>query len=148
MEIITGIISSISTTTLFLLVAYLGRNYFIERLRLSLQKEHTKFLDELQWSRKVQEQAARVSEYLALARRLKKDSPVSDYEKANQLSWELAMWLPEETYKEMTQAVVNPSKDINELSVVVSVRKILLGDKAGQLGQDDIAHHAPGIGER
>jgi hypothetical protein len=118
----------------------------IEEVKVSFQKEHSKFLDELQWNRKVQEQASRVAEYLALARRLEESSPGSDYERANQLSWELAMWLPEKIYKEMTRAIAKPSRDINELSVAISVRKLLLGDKAENLKPDDIAHHAPGIG--
>lgn len=148
MEVIVGVLASISTTLLLAIVAYLARNLIIERLKLSLQKEHSKFLDKLQWDRKVQEQAARVAEYLALARRLKKDSPESDYERANQLSWELAMWLPEEIYKQMTLAISNPGPDVNELTVSIAVRELLLGNKAGNLGANDIAHHGPGIGEK
>jgi hypothetical protein len=148
MEVIIGILSSISTTVLLAIVVFFARNLFIERLKLELQKEHSKFLDELQWNRKVQEQAARVAEYLALARRLKESSTESDYERANQLSWELAMWLPEDIYKQMTSAIVNPNKDVNELSVSISVRRMLLGDKAGSLGPKDIAHHHPGIGKK
>ncbi len=148
MEIIVGVISSLSTTFFLSILAFLARNLFIERLRLALQKEHSKFLDELQWNRKVQEQAARVAEYMALARRLKESSPESDYERANQLSWELAMWLPPEIYRQMTSAIVRQNKDVDELTVVISVRKLLLGDKAGNLGPDDIAHHAPGIGKK
>jgi len=149
MEIIVGVLlSSLSTTVLISILAFLARNLFIERLKLALQKEHSKFLDELQWNRKVQEQAARVAEYLALARRLKESSPESDYERANQLSWELAMWLPDEIYKQMTFAIARPNQNVNELSVAISVRKLLLGEKAGNLGPDDIAHHAPGIGKK
>lgn len=146
---LVGILSSsILTTILISGLAFFARNYFIERLKFDLQKEHSKFLDELQWNRKVQEQAARVAEYLALARRLKEDSSESDYERANQLSWELAMWLPDEIYRQMTIAIVRPSADINELSVAISVRKLLLEDRAGNLGADEVAQHAPGIGKR
>jgi hypothetical protein len=148
MEVLIGVLSSVSTTFLLSIIAFLARNLFIEQLRLTLQKEHSKFLDELQWNRKVQEQAARVAEYLALARRLKKSSPETDYERANQLSWELAMWLPEEIYKQMTLAITQSDQDVNELSVAISVRKLLLGKKAGGLGPNDIAHHAPGIGRK
>jgi hypothetical protein len=148
MEVLIGVLSSLSTTVLISILAFLARNLFIERLKLELQKEHSKFLDELQWNRKVQEQAARVAEYLALARGLKESSPESDYERANRLSWELAMWLPDETYKQMTTAIARPNQDVNELSVAISVRKLLLGGKAGNLGPDDVAHHAPGIGKK
>jgi hypothetical protein len=72
----------------------------------------------------------------------------SDYERANPLSWELAMWLPEEIYKQMTFAIARPNENVNEWSVVISVWKLLLGEKAGNLGPDDIAHHASGIGNK
>ncbi len=56
------------------------------------------------------------------------------------------MWLPEDIYNEAVKAIVAPSKNVNELSVVISVRKLLLKNKAGKLSQDNVAHHAPGIG--
>ncbi|MHB8579340.1 MAG: hypothetical protein ACYDA4_05705 [Ignavibacteriaceae bacterium] len=147
-EIIVSVLSSSLTAVIFLIVAFIARNLFIERLKLALQKEHSKFLDELQWNRKVQEQAARVAEYLALARRLTESSSESDYQHANQLSWELAMWLPDEIYKQMTFAIARPNQNVNELSVTISIRKLLLGGKAGNLSADDIAHHAPGIAKK
>ena len=48
----------------------------------------------------------------------------------------------------MTLAIVQPNQKVNELEVVISVRKLLLGAKAGNLTQDNIAHHAPGIGKK
>jgi len=118
------------------------------RLESSIKYEYDKFLEEYKYDIKVREQAARVSEYLALARRLKGKSEDSDYERANQLSWELAMWLPSDIYKKMVKAIASPDEKNNELTVVVEVRKLLLGDKAGDLTSDDIAHHAPGIGKK
>ena len=147
MEVLVGILSSISTTVILSVVVFMARNLFIERLKIALQKEHSRFLDELQWNRKVQEQAARVAEYLALARRLKETSSESDYEHANQLSWELAMWLPEDIYKEATMAIARPNEGTNELTATISVRRLLLGKGAGNLTADDIALHAPGIGK-
>jgi hypothetical protein len=130
---------------LFAALQYLASLWISERLKTSLQKEHSTFLENLKWELKMREQSIRVAEYLALVRNLKDDS---DYRKANQLSWELAMWLPEAIYKEMTSAITNPSDNTNELTTVVSVRSLLLKDKAGKLTPDDIAHHAPGIGKK
>jgi hypothetical protein len=121
--------------------------WFSERLKAELQKENALFAETIKWDLKVREQAKRVAEYMALARRLKEASPESDFERANQLSWELAMWLPDNIYKQMTTAISKPNQDVNELSVTIAVRKILLGEKAGNLGADDIAHHHPGIGK-
>jgi len=148
MEWFTGITSAISTTVLLSGAAFLSKNWILERLKLSLQKEHSKFLEELQWERKTREQAEKVAEYLALARQLNEESTGEDYRKANQLSWELAMWLPEDIYIETVRAVADPSSETNVLSVVIRVRELLLKDKAGTLSQDNIAHHAPGIGAR
>ena len=104
---------------LFGALQYLASIWISERLKTSLQKEHSTFLENLKWELKVREQAVRVAEYLALARNLKEDSPDSDYRKANQLSWELAMWLPEDIYKEMANAIVNPSYNTNALTTVL-----------------------------
>ncbi|MFC1714749.1 hypothetical protein ACFL6S_13870 [Candidatus Poribacteria bacterium] len=90
----------------------------------------------------------RVAEYLALAWQLEECASKSKYERANQLLWELTMWLPENIYKEMTQAISRPNEDVNALSVGISVRKLLLGEKAGNLTIDDIAFHYPGVGKK
>ena len=127
---------------------YLASIYISEKLKMSLQKELSAFLENLKWELKVREQAVRVAEYLALARSLKVDSLDSDYRKANQLSWELAMWLPEDLYKQMVNAIVNPSKNTNELKTVVAVRSLLLKENAGNLTSENIAHHARGIGKK
>ena len=148
MEILIGVFSSIATTAIFSIILFLLKNTLIEGLKHALKLEESKFIDKLQWDRKVQEQAARVAEYLALARRLKENSPESDYEKANQLSWELAMWLPDEIYIQMVHAISNPDAQNNELTVAIAVRKLLLEDNAGRLTADQIAHHAPGIGKK
>ena len=58
------------------------------------------------------------------------------------------MWLPEDIYKEMVNAIVKPSDSTNELTTVVSVRSLLLKERAGKLTPDNIAHHAPDIGKK
>jgi len=120
----------------------------VESVKASFQKENTVFLEKLRWELKAREQAERVAEYLTIARDLKESDSPEEYRRANRLNWELAMWLPEDLYKAMVDAVAKPiSSENNPLSVVVAIRKYLLGDAAGQLTQDNIAHHAPGIGK-
>jgi hypothetical protein len=119
-----------------------------ERLKASLQKENAVFLENLRWDLKVREQAAKVANYLAIARDLNETDSQEEYRSINRLSWELAMWLPEDIYRAMGHAIAKPNKDINPLAVVVDVRKILLGATSGNLTQDDIIHHAPGIGKK
>lgn len=60
MEVVVGVLSSVSTTLLLGIAGFFARNLLIERLKLTLQKEHSRFLDELQWNRKVQAQAERL----------------------------------------------------------------------------------------
>lgn len=137
--------SLVSLAILIAALKYLLPLWIGERLKTSLRKEHSKFLEDLKWELKAREQAVKVAEYLVLIRDLKNDS---DYKKAMQLSWELAMWLPEEIYKEMGKAAVNETKQTNALTVVISVRKLLLQDKAGNLEPDNVIVHAPGIGKQ
>lgn len=126
---------------------YLVTLLISSRFRASLEKENSAFLEKLKWEFKVREQAAKVAEYMSLARNLKKESTEEDYRKANTLSWELAMWLPADVYRSLGKALSKPDEQTNPLSVVVDVRKVLLGKMAGDLTTDHIIHHAPGIGE-
>jgi hypothetical protein len=97
---------------------------------------------------KAKERAERVAEYMAIASTLKDDSSEESYLKANRLSWELAMWLPTDVYRSMGKAISQPNSENNPLSVVILVRKELLGSAAGNLTQDDIIHHASGFGKK
>jgi hypothetical protein len=119
-----------------------------ERFKAALQRETGKFIESVRWELKAREQAAKVAEYLALAKDLKPDSPAEDYRNANRLSWEMALWLPPDVYRSMTKALAAPDKETNALSVVVRVRHVLLGKAAGDLTQEEIAHHGPNIGKR
>ena len=58
------------------------------------------------------------------------------------------MWLPTEVYRALGKALTKPDKDRNPGSVVIDVRKVLLGNAAGNLTQDDVIVHAPGIGKK
>jgi len=114
-------------------------------LKEFFKKQNDKFLENIRSDSKVREQAACVAEYMAIARDLKDTDPQDAYRRANQLAWELAIWLPEDVYKAMGKALITPDSNINPLSVVIEVRKILLGKKAGSLTQNDVLHHGPGI---
>jgi hypothetical protein len=148
MGIIEIITSSVITTILVLIILLVTKTWIIERVKLSLQKDLSEFDEELRRENQAREKAEKVAEYMSLARNLREDSGKAEYIRANKLSWELAMWLPEDIYKEMARALSSPDLNTNELSVIILVRKLLLGEKAGDLSQNDIAHHAPGIGKK
>jgi len=88
----------------------------------------------------------KVAEYLALVRTLSRYSAVADFRRATALSFELAMLLPAEVYRELSQAVSDPSEELNELTVLMSVRRHALGSRGG-VSADVIAHHAPYAGK-
>ena len=117
-----------------------------ERLKASLQKENARFLESLRWDLKVREQSAKVAEYMALARDLRESDLPEQFRRANQLSWELALWLPPDLYRSVGRAIAAPDEETNPLSVVVDVRRLLLGSAAGDLMADHITHHGPGVG--
>ncbi|WP_313894669.1 hypothetical protein [Psychrobacillus sp.] len=114
-----------------------------ERTKSYLQKKNNEFLEKLRWENKAKEEAAKVAEYLSLVKNLQTEE---DYRKVNKLAWELTMWLPSDVYKAMGQALTNPSDSNNELSIIIDIRKILLGKESGNLTQDDVIQHGPGIG--
>jgi hypothetical protein len=117
------------------------------RLEGSINHEYNKKLEEFRYEIKVREQAAKVAEYMEFARHLREDSPPADYQKANRLAWELAMWLPSDVYKRMAESLVRPNEQNNPLEVVVAVRQLLLGKNAGDLKADNILSHAPRVGK-
>jgi hypothetical protein len=84
---------------------------------------------------------------MAIARDLKVSDTSEVYRRANRLNWELAMWLPEGLYNAMMKAIAEPNEKNNALSVVVAIRKYLLGAAAGELSHNNIGYHAPDIGK-
>ena len=128
-------------------VQFLATLWVSERLKASLQKENARFLEKIRWDIKVREQAERAAEYLSIARDLKETDSSETYRRVNRLNWELAMWLPEDLYKAMMNAIAKPDDTNNPLSVVVAIRQYLLDRTAGNINQNDIGHHAPGIGK-
>ena len=149
-EIIKIIITSpyLGLTAICLsIIAFIFQLIVTEKFKSKITRENNRILEELRWDIKVREQAAKVAEYMDLARNLKEDSPGEDYHKANTLAWELAMWLPSDIYKKSGQSLATPSMTNNPLEVVIEIRKILLKEKAGDLTSDNVIHHAPGIGK-
>lgn len=145
-KIILG--SSVLTSFLLSMLFLFFETAITERIELSFEKDKEDYISDLAWETKAKERAEKVAEYLSLARSLTEESSEQDFRKANELSWELAMWLPSDIYKQVVFSIVKPTLDTNELTTIIEVRKLLLQDKSGNLTPDDIAHHAPGIGNK
>jgi hypothetical protein len=90
------------------------------------------------------QKASAIAEYAALAATLKDKDDEQTYRRANELSWQLFLWLPENVYRELGRGLANPH-DQSWVESLLAVRKSLLGTDAGTLDADDIIVHAPGI---
>jgi len=139
--------SLVTATALLAALQFLVSLWLSERFKAQLQRETGVFLESIRWEVRVREQAAKVAEYMALARDLRESSSVDEYRRANQLGWELSLWLPADIYRLMGRALANPNEHENPLSVLVEVRRLLLNGKLGELTAEEMLSHAPGIGK-
>lgn len=145
MEKIELIIKTIfSTPTLIGVLAFL----LSEKIKDYVVKSQINYTESVQWESNTRLKAEKVAEYLAFASQLEENSSKEDYIKANNMSLELAMWLPPDLYRDVVYAVKYQNFKNNNLSAIISVRKYLLKDKAEDLSQNDIAYHYPGIGKQ
>lgn len=87
--------------------------------------------------------AEMVAQYLVLAGSLDKTSPSEDYDRANELSLQLAMLLPSGIYRAMVEAAANPNARVNPATVAVMMRSELIAPLEGDLDAPSIAFHAP-----
>jgi hypothetical protein len=69
------------------------------------------------------------------------------YQRANQLSWELFLFLPADAYRKLGRGL-HEKQNVGELvEALLDVRKVLLGKtSAGDLNGDDLVIHHPNIG--
>jgi hypothetical protein len=101
--------------------------------------------DDYRFELKAHEQGAKIAEYISIAHSLKATDDAETYKRANQLAWELFLWLPPETYRALAHGLIEARPD-QLVGSMVEVRKVLLRNRAGDLGINDIIVHAPGIG--
>ncbi len=117
---------------------WFGRNMFEAKMKSYFDRVS----EDYKFERRAHEQGARIAEYAALAINMEADEDVETYRRANQLSWELFLWLPDDVYRRLGRGVTGQRRELIE--AMVAVRRALLGDRAGNLGPNDIIVHAPG----
>jgi hypothetical protein len=142
MQLIIGLQEALWTLAGFAAIQFVLGAWFKSRLDASIKAEKDQLMEEYKYQIKAREQASKVAEYFSYYFRLKPDSSEADYRKANQLAWELALWLPEEIYRDVTRAASSSNAENNIFSALLSVRGLLLKEP-GNLTQDDILFHAP-----
>jgi hypothetical protein len=92
----------------------------------------------------------KLCEYLAIASHLTEFSPDSQYQGANQLALELAVWLPQHLYKALGQSISRPSEQCNTATVIEQVRRLYNSSDSMSNGflNQHIIIHKPGIGKK
>ena len=87
----------------------------------------------------------KVARYLVIAGTLDKNSAPDDYDLANELSLELAMVLPAAIYRAMVEAAAHPDGKVNPATVVVMMRREMVGASDDELQAEQVAFHTPGV---
>ena len=87
----------------------------------------------------------KVARYLVIAGTLDKNSAPDDYDLANELSLELAMVLPAAIYRAMVEAAAHPDGKVNPATVVVMMRREMVGPSDDELQAEQVAFHTPGV---
>jgi hypothetical protein len=137
----TALSTAAVLTVLYGFVAWFGAQLFGAKIKSHFDKA----IEDYKFELRAHEQAAKIAEYASIAVRLDKNDPSEKYQRANQLSWELFLWLPPDTYRKLGHGLTGDVKELAE--ALTAVRAQLLKDRAGDLGPEDIIVHDPDIGK-
>jgi hypothetical protein len=146
---ISHLVVELGWTEVWVGVLLLGAVQFLialwlkSRLEASIKHEYDKRLEEFRFDLKAREQAAKVAELFAEARDNDPTLSPDRARKLNRYAWELSLWLPADTVREITrQLVFAPDrKDVKEL--LIMVRRHILRDRSDGLTANDIVHFLP-----
>lgn len=128
-------------------LAYAGALYILKLVvEAAVNQRFDKALEDYRLELKIREQAVSIATYAAIAHDLKADDSRETYQKANELSWQLFLLLPEDIYKKLGNGLIHVHDREQLVHALTDVRRMLLGEKAGSLGPDNIIVHAPNIG--
>ena len=106
----------------------------VEEIKTTYSKQIEDYKQEL--SRRAQ--AAKVAEFLT-----EWSAPKSDYVKLNGYMMELSLWLPHELYRNLAKCVCYTPGAPFPKEILISVRKYLLREDAGDLKPEEIVHFTP-----
>ena len=107
------------------------------RIEESVKYGYARKLEDYRNEIKIREQAARVASFLAYAKWHQSQLDGEDFDKT---AWELSLWLPPEVCRELKKSLVGERTDETMKQVLLAARKVLLGDKAGDLSANDILY--------
>ena len=148
MNVIWTIVQSALTTTVVLAVLYAFFSWLgAQWLGAVVKSYFDKAAEDYKFELRAHEQGAKIAEYASIVfRGLEGNDPPEKYQRANQLSWELFLWLPPDTYRKLGAGLTGDRVKLADAMTLV--RRQLLKDRAGNLGPNDIIVHHPGIGKQ
>ncbi|BDA13946.1 hypothetical protein KAM339_024870 [Aeromonas caviae] len=126
-------------TIIFAALQFLIGLWIKLRLESSIKHEYDKKLEEFKNEQKIREQAAKVSKLLAEARNGDVSLSRERATNLNQQAWELMLWLPAETARNLSNHLAGDQKTTMK-SILIDVRKILLNNKNDDLKPEEIVH--------
>jgi hypothetical protein len=104
------------------------------RLEESIKRIYAEKLEDYKRELSVRDQAARVAELLALVR----SATSADIAKANQLAWELSLWLPAETVRRLAEHLTKAPNQSDHRPTLIEARRILLNLEKPDLTEKEI----------
>ena len=121
-------------------VAFLLKTWIEVRLKSSIEHEYDKKLESLRFEIRTREQAAKIAELMAEARDGNVELPPERAKKINKLAWELSLWLPAETVRELSSHLCYTKGSKSMKEILVLVRKHILSNPDDDLKPEEIVH--------
>ncbi len=126
----------------FSVVQFLLSIWVKSQIENAIEMKYARLLEDYRYTLRAKERAEIVAEYLALY-----THESTSYQRLNQLSMELALWLPADLYKRLAKAMQKFSAGDHEgeniITVLMDIRSFLLGDTGGLTDEDIIVHREP-----
>jgi hypothetical protein len=133
-SLIFSVITTVASLILKSWIEESVKKSFAEKLE-AYKLELSRQLEDYKRDLNRREQAVKVAELLSLV----KSGTAADIMKANQLSWELSLWLPSDTAKALAKVLARAVGAPSRNKLLIDVRCILLGLKDPDLAEIDIA---------
>jgi hypothetical protein len=117
------IIQQVITTVLTIagmvaFVAWFGGQFIEAKIKSYFDRA----LEDYRFELKTREQAAQIAEYAALAWTIKETDSPETYRRANQLSWQLFLWLPADVYRKLGKSLAKGDpKELTQSMVDVRI---------------------------
>ncbi|MGS0498744.1 hypothetical protein ACU8V4_16735 [Pseudoalteromonas mariniglutinosa] len=141
-NVAVALLSSLSTVSITVAVAFLLRSWIATRLRWSVKHEYDKKILEVESQKEMRLKGEVVADLLA--EWLKKNGKL-DYHQLNKLTFQAFLWLPKELAEDLSNCLSHKpgAKDVR--NILIDIRKHLHGRDDGLKSKEVIVFHEPDI---